>query len=145
MSVRLNRVDSGHQQPAWTPRGVQRPSGVSGAKGLFYCGFQRISDGCLLGVASQKSGPVAGDIARFAPPYTFGARKDPYNRPATHFSREYIELLPLSAGFVSPRDVSPKNVSRSQNGLTNARWQGPTDNNPVCQIGILLVALALGS
>ena len=97
------------------------------------------------GVASQKNGPVAGDIARFAPPYTFTARKDPYNRPATHFSREYIELLPLSAGFVSPRDVSPKNVSRSQNGLTNARWQGPTDNNPVCQIGILLVALPLGS
>ena len=29
------------------------------------------------GVASQKTGPVAGDIARFARPYRFTVRKDP--------------------------------------------------------------------
>ena len=127
------------------PLGVQQPPDQPSAKSLFSCGFLKIMGGHPHQVASQKNGPDASVMPRPAPPYTFMARKDPYNRPATHFSREYIELLPLSAGFVSPRDVSPKNVSRSQNGLTNARWQGPTDNNPVCQIGILLVALPLGS
>ncbi len=32
------------------------------------------------GVASQKSGPVASDVPRFAPQHTFSARKEPENK-----------------------------------------------------------------
>ena len=81
------------------------------------------------GVASQKTGPVASDIARFARPYTIGARKDPRiqcvspkdpiwtlgwtpeasaaGRPA-RVSPEYIQFLASFSECVRPCDVHRK-------------------------------------
>ena len=69
-------LGSGYQQPAWTPRRVQRRPRHPAPR---VCLIVVLSDRGWIpaGVASQKTGPVASDIARLAPPYTFGARKDP--------------------------------------------------------------------
>ena len=67
--------DSGVQ--TWTPVGVQRPPGVSSIKGLILRRFARDAGGSGFRVASQKSGPVAGDVPRFARQHTFRPGKEP--------------------------------------------------------------------
>ena len=84
-------------------------------------------------MASQKTGPVASDIARLAPPYTFGAQKDPRiqwvspldpiwtlgwtpeasaaGRPA-RASPEYIQFVASQPETVTLCDVSLKILSQ---------------------------------
>lgn len=47
------------------------------AKCLFYCAISAILGWIPKGVASQKSGPVASDVPRFARQHTNMARKEP--------------------------------------------------------------------
>ena len=68
--------DSGHRMPHWTPRGVQRRPGYP-AQGPAFIDVCVRSDGSGFRVASQKSGPVAGDVPRFARQHTNIARKEP--------------------------------------------------------------------
>ena len=71
----------------WTPDTGSQPGlrkGSSGHRGVRFQEFVLLwfsaGRGWMpAGVASQKTDPVAGDIARFAPPYTVTNRKDPFN------------------------------------------------------------------
>jgi hypothetical protein len=52
---------------------------VGRLKRLIYCGLLQTQVASGLRVASQKKQPVARGIPRFARPYTFTARRDPFN------------------------------------------------------------------
>jgi len=66
----------GFRMPRWTPSGVQRRPGYPAQRPAFI-GVCAGSDGPGFRVASQKSGPVAGDAPRFARQHTNVARKEP--------------------------------------------------------------------
>jgi len=70
-------LDSGHRQPAWTPRRVQRPPDMSGCQRFVLLWFSEGRGWMPAGVASRKTGPVASDIARFARQHTKVAQKEP--------------------------------------------------------------------
>ena len=100
------------------------------------------SDGSTgLRVASQKNHPVARELARLAPPYTFATGRDPYNIkglrgvlnvlcvafyleivPHTprfaHLSCDHIKFLAPRPALVTRSGVSRKSVSQIQKGLT---------------------------
>lgn len=70
----------------WNPRwispavGVRRyPPRSPPSKCLFYCAISAVFGWLPEGVASQKSGPVASDVPRYARQHTFSARKEPEN------------------------------------------------------------------
>ena len=71
----------------WNPHRISPAAGVRRyphrsppAKCLFYCAISAVFGWLPEGVASQKSGPVASDVPRFARQHTFSARKEPYNQ-----------------------------------------------------------------
>ena len=80
-------VDSGRGGlPTWTPRWI--PAGLRSprypplsppAKLLLLSGYFRLRGWTPRGVASQKIGPVAGEIARHARQHTFQPEKEPQN------------------------------------------------------------------
>ena len=63
------------------------------------------------GVASQKIGPVASDIARFARPYTFWARKDPQSQWVSGLDPSWaLGWIPGSSCAVRPARASPEYI-----------------------------------
>jgi hypothetical protein len=102
----------------WTPgsrldstRGPAATRGVQ-LQGFEFAVFQAGSGGRGFRVASQKSGPVASDVPRFARQHTFSAGKEPYNQwvrsffschPVTVFTRKTVSINGLETVFMDYR------------------------------------------
>ena len=63
---------------------------------LFYCAISAVFGWLPEGVASQKSGPVASDVPRFARQHTFSARKEPENNDLADQAVIWLRLDPGS-------------------------------------------------
>ena len=87
----------------WNPRRISPAAGVRRyplrsppAKCLFYRAISAVFGWLPEGVASQKSGPVASDVPRFARQHTFSARKEPENNGLTDQAVIWLRLDPGS-------------------------------------------------
>ena len=104
-------VDSGMAEstgPGWIPESrVSTPESTS--QGAVIALLFQIAWWLPAGVASQKSGPVAGDMPRFARQHTNIARKEPrYQRLGSSDPDWFPRWTPEASGSGVPRAPLPR-------------------------------------